>query len=107
MTPDHISNRIMKHITFIIVLLGSVLFTTAQNIPSGDFESWSKRTKVTLDSFLTGGLVTRSSDAHSGSYAVRMENKRVEGDNDISSIVTNGFRPITEFPEDKHTMKHR
>jgi len=91
MTPDHISNRIMKHITFIIVLLGSVLFTTAQNIPSGDFESWSKRTKVTLDSFLTGGLVTRSSDAHSGSYAVRMENKRVEGDNDISSIVTNGI----------------
>jgi len=77
-----------------IAILGGVFFTAAQNIPSGDFESWTNRTAVSLDSFTTAGLVSRTSDAHSGNYAVRMDNKRVEGDQDITSFVTNGI-PVT------------
>lgn len=79
----------MKHITFIALLFGSLAIANAQNIPSGDFESWTVRDEVSLDSFTSAGLVARTTDAYSGQYAVRMDNKIIDGEH-ATSFVTNG-----------------
>ncbi|MCB9245217.1 MAG: T9SS type A sorting domain-containing protein [Flavobacteriales bacterium] len=63
----------------------------AQSVPSNGFEEWDDRERVELDDYVIAGLVDRTGDATAGSYAIRLENKRVENGSDLSGIVTNAI----------------
>lgn len=82
-----------KYWTLVILLFlfGIPRNVAGQSIPSGDFETWTDRDRFALDHYLTAGLASRSAEAYSGNYSIRLENKLVEGGDDLSGIVTNAI----------------
>ena len=107
----------MKYLHMIFGLL-MINVTTAQQLENSGFEQWENvgtgeeeplswsSTKTSDNSSLNGlapQVISRTTDAHSGSYAAKLINKNVPFVNIVANgIVTNGIIHTTTNPQDSY-----
>jgi len=92
----------------LIVLATLILdYTNAQNIPNGDFESWSNVSTYTPTSWIISGRVSRTTDAFEGSHAIKLEN--VKSENSRCFVANGPFdgNGITGAPYDEQPLSMR
>ena len=103
------------HIIFVLLMINK---TEAQQLENSGFEQWENvgtgeeeplswsSTKTSDNSSLNGlapQVISRTTDAHSGSYAAKLINKNVPFVNIVANgIVTNGIIHTTTNPQDSY-----
>lgn len=66
--------QVTHSISFLAVLLLTIHSSTAQNVPNGDFENWETENHYVLDDWVSYGRPQQSTDAASGSFALKLTN---------------------------------
>ena len=78
----------MRFLYILLILPFIQLNLHAQNVTNGDFENWEVRDHFALDVWaFSSRNVSRTTDAHEGEYAVRLENELLENGNGRTSYV--------------------
>ncbi len=96
-----------KKILLIVLATLIIDYSYAQNIPNGDFETWSNVSSYTPAPWITAGRVSRTADAYEGSHAIKLENIKSENSQSFVANGAFGGNGITGAPYDEQPLSMR